>query len=131
MGTLRDRRVAVWVAIVIGAVESVTLLLAAGRNNQSALLAVLFSGWVLAPFAALAWANIASVGWRPAMQTTVHVTTVMIAVVSLALYARWIPMPAGSPNAFVFVATPPTMLVILVFVLSTARVVRGVREKQP
>lgn len=123
----RHRRLAVWVALILGGVESVSLLLKAGQRNPSALVAVLFSGWVLAPFAALAWANIASRRWSSDMESLVHGVTVLVSAVSLALYARWIPMPAGSPNAFVFVATPPAMVMILAFGFATVRALRGLR----
>jgi len=56
---------------------------------------------------------------------------VLVSVASLALYTRWIPWPAGSPNAFVFVATPPATLIVLVFVFGTMRVVRSVRAGEP
>lgn len=65
------------------------------------------------------------------MHAAVQVMTVLVSVVSLALYTRWIPMPAGSPNAFVFVATPPATLIVLVFAFGTAQVVRNARTGEP
>ncbi len=123
MSQIRDQRFAVWVALIIGAVESESLLRAAGRNNPSTLLLMLFSGWVLAPFAVLAWANIVTVR-RPVIEGRVHVITVLVVVMSLALYARLIPMPAGSAHVFVFVATPPATLFVLLFVFGATRIIQ-------
>ncbi len=121
---MRDQRFAAWVALIIGAVESESLLRAAGRNNPSSLLLVLFSGWVLAPFALLAWANIVTVR-RPVIETRVHIMTVLIVVISLTLYAGLIPMPAGSAHVFVFVATPPATIFLLLFVFGATWLVRA------
>lgn len=124
---MRDRRTLVWVALLLGALESVNLLHDAGRNNPSAFVAVAFTAWVLAPFAVLAWANIASLRWSPAMHTLVHIVTVAVSFITIALYARVIPMPTGSPNTFVFVATPPLTMVVFAFVAAVARTVRAAR----
>lgn len=128
MNSFRNRRTAVWVAMIIGAIESETMLLNAGKSPSS-LLVVLFSVWVLAPFAALAIAEVASSRWRPATQLALHALIIVIIAISLALYSRYIPMPAGSPNAFVFVATPPATLLALAFAFAGARIVtRNTRQ---
>lgn len=88
-------RTAVPIAAVAGAVGSIGFMLYAGRHNHSVILLALFTGWVLAPFVALLWAN---------TRAMLRGVTVAVALGSLAVYGydAWRP-PAKAAAAFLMV----------------------------
>ncbi len=90
----------------IGALGSLALTLFSGRGSPP-VLQVGFALWVLAPFAALAWANLVSLRWSTPVRISLASVTFVITLVSWALYGKLIPAPPGTAHAFVFVATPP------------------------
>ena len=94
------------VIAVVSALGSVVLTILAGRSTPRFLL-VLFIIWVVSPFAGMIYANILSKRWPVPTQIVLACVTLLIACASLAVYSKLIPPPAGSPNAFVFVAFPP------------------------
>jgi len=106
------------VAGVVGAVGSVALLLQAG--HPPFFLVVLFSGWVLFPFAALVAADLFSKAWHVRTRTTLHAATAIIAVATLVLYARAIAnMPAARPTPW-FVLVPPLSCLFAVVAVSAS-----------
>ena len=106
-GYLDLLRIVAQFAVVAGAVGSLGFMLRAGRRTPRFLL-VLFVIWVLSPFAALAWANIASRRWSILPRATVYCVTLVLTLGSLAIYGGLVVPPAGSPAAVVF-ATSQTM----------------------
>ncbi len=114
-------RVTALAAVAIGAAASVALLLRAGSRNSSLIFVVgLFIIWVLAPFAALAWANAVSTRWSRLTQVTLFAVTILVTLGSLAGYSGLIRKPEGSPNVFMFVAIPPVSLLGVAIVVSAA-----------
>jgi hypothetical protein len=107
-------------AAVVGAVGSVALMLYAGRANQHILVTVLFVFWVLAPFVTLAWANRMSVRWSFVARTTLHWTTLVITVGSLAIYVQRVLRPPRTTGAFVFVAVPVASCLLAAIAVSVA-----------
>lgn len=118
-GLLRILRIVALIGLVVGAVGSIVLMLNSGRNAPL-LLKVLFTIWVLSPFAALAGANWISRCWSVLLRATLYCLTIVITLISLAVYAKIIRPPAGSPNAFVFVAVPPGTWLVIGIVLTIA-----------
>ena len=100
-----------------GAVGSLTLMLRAGTHTPRLLL-VIFVFWILAPFAALAWAQSASKRWSISARSMLDSVTIVLALASLALYGGLIPAPAGSAHAFIFVAGPVASLVVVAIVVA-------------
>ena len=95
-------------AAVIGAIGSVWLMLSIG-SRAPLFLIILFIGWTLLPFAALAVANFISIRWSRLTRTMLYIITLVVALGSLALYAdvvfrppestpasRWLIVPAAS-----------------------------------
>src|SRR5258706_12078670 len=97
-------------------------MLREGRHTPRFLL-VLFVIWVLTPFVAIAWAIIVSKRWAALTRATLYWVTIVIAPVSLAIYGRLVSPPAGSPNAFVFVAVPPASCFLLSLVVLIAALI--------
>ena len=98
-------RPAAAVAAAAGALGSFVLMLRAGGRAPLYLIAA-FVAWVVAPFVALAWAIVVSARWAPRPRTAACWTTIVLAVLSLAVYARLVPAPRGTAPAFVFVMWP-------------------------
>lgn len=73
-------------ALVAGAAGSIALMLRAGSQQRSALLILLFTGWVLSPFLGLALANLRASRWPPRMRTALHATMIAVPCLCLALY---------------------------------------------
>ena len=117
------------IAMAVGAVGSIALFMSAATTTPR-LLIVLFWIWIMAPFAALAWAWRVSTRWSPLTQTTLYSVTTVIALVSLAFYARVLSPPAGSPRAAVFVAVPPLSLLLMTAALSIAALVSRRRSSR-
>jgi hypothetical protein len=114
--SLRLLRPAALTAALIGAVGSVGLVLRAGRTTPRVVL-VLMVIWVLAPFAALAWANIVAKGWSVLTQTTLYGVTLVVTVGALASYGSVIVPPAGSPRGFMFVIVPGLSWLLIVIAI--------------
>ena len=107
------------IAVVVGAVGSVGLMLRAGRNTPRLLL-VLFVIWVLSPFGALAWANTVSQRWSALTRATLYCVTLVVTLGSLAMYGGLIKRPAGTANAFMFVAVPPASWALIAIAVALA-----------
>lgn len=91
-----------------------------GGRDQPVLL-VLFTGWVLSPFAALILGDVLSRAWPVLLRATLHVLTLMVALFSLAMYAGAIPMPAGARPAAVYLMVPLGSWLIIAIVIPAAR----------
>ena len=90
------------VALAIGAIGSLVLLFMHGR--PSAFLLILFTGWVLAPFIGLAWADRLSARWAPSSRTWLYCLMIGTAVGSLTIYVYDVATSYG--RAVLFVAVP-------------------------
>jgi hypothetical protein len=80
-----------------------------------------FVAWVVAPFVALAWAVVVSARWAPRARMAACWTTIVLAALTLAVYARLIPAPRGTAPAFVFVAWPPASWLVIAAVALLVR----------
>jgi len=105
-GPLGVLRALALIAVVTGAAGSIGLMLFAGSRQRSLVLIGLFTGWVLSPFAALAWAGIVSKGWPSFARSTLYGGMLILTLASLLLYSGLIPMPPGSRPAAVFLVVP-------------------------
>jgi len=125
-------KVASLIAAVIGAGASVGLFLNASRTTPP-LLRILLGVWILAPFVALAWANLVSKHWSVLSRTALYCVTIIVALGASAFYDGLISTPTGSPRGFVFVAVPAgswlltAIVVLIAALLSTRRLPRSQR----
>ncbi len=108
--------------VVLGAAGSVILMIIDGKSAPRLVL-VLFIGWVATPWAMLAWAHVAAKRWTPLTRTTLYWVTLALVPISLAIYARIIPQPAGTPHAFMFVAAAPASWLLIATSLGAAALV--------
>jgi hypothetical protein len=111
------------VAVASGAVGSVGLMLRAGQRTPRLLL-VAFTLWVLSPFVALLWANLAAPRWSAVTRAALYGVTLAVSLGSWAAYGELVVIrPPGSPNAFLFVAVPPASWVFITAVVAMAALV--------
>jgi hypothetical protein len=120
-------RTVAMVSAIAGAVGSEILMMSVGRRSQP-LLTVIFFVWILLPFVALAWANVASRNWPPLVQVTLYSATLLIALGCLAFYGGVILPPAGSPRAFVFVMAPLASWALMLIVVPIAAAISRKRQ---
>ena len=118
-------RVAAPILMLVGAVGSVSLMLWAGRHNDSRLLPVLFAFWVLSPFAALVLADLFSKPWSAASRATLHCVTLVLTAVSLFIYGDVALGPPRAKTAFAFVVVPPLSWLLIGVVVTLAAFISG------
>jgi len=118
-------RTAAQIALVVGAIGSLAFMFREGQQTPRLLL-ILFTIWVLSPFAALLWANRLAKRWSVLTRATLYCVEILVALGSLAIYGEWIDVrPAGSANAFLFVAVPPASLLFSMIVVPIAAFMSG------
>ena len=113
-------RVAAMNASVAGAVGSFGLMLWVGRQNPSWILLILFTIWVLSPFAALLIVNIVSHRWGVIVRATIYCVTLALTPSSLAIYADVVLRPPESTPAFRFLVVPLASWLVLTIAVSIA-----------
>ena len=110
------------IAVASGAAGSLGLMFHVGHRQRSIILMALFTVWVLSPFAALLWADVLAKSWSLAARTTLHITAVVIALGSLAIYGVVALGPPRPQPAFWFLIVPlASWLVMVVVVPLSAR----------
>jgi hypothetical protein len=112
------------VAVVVGAAGSLGFLLRAGRSTPVVLL-LLFVGWVLLPFVALAWAVIRSKNWSVLTRTTLYGVMVVVTLGSLAAYGGFVAMLRGARPAAVFLMVPLASWLLMMIPVSIAAFASG------
>ena len=106
---------------LIGAGGSVGLMLAARQQAPYSLVA-LFVIWVLAPFAALLLGNKLSKRWPAIVRVTLYVATLVVSVISPAIYGYFILWPRQSTPAAPFVLVPPVTGLFSVIAVALAAI---------
>ncbi len=104
------------VALMVGAIGSLALMFIHGR--PSVFLLILFTGWVLAPFIGLAWADRLATGWPASSRATLYYLMLLVSVASLAAYGY--DVASGYGRAVWLVATPMGAWVLILIVLPIA-----------
>src|SRR6266852_3802067 len=92
------------IAVLAGAAVSLFCLLSAGRRTPRLLL-VLFVLWVLSPFMALAWANLASKRWSVVTRGTLYTVMLVLTLGSLDIY--------GAVTIGIARAKPPAVFLLV------------------
>jgi hypothetical protein len=117
------------IALVVGIIGSLIFMFRAGQHTPRLLL-VIFTIWVLSPFAALIWADKASKRWSALTRITLYCVTLIVTLGSLAIYSELVDVrPAGSANAFLFVIVPPVSLVFIMIVVPIAALISGMLSR--
>jgi len=124
--SLAGLRSAALVAVLFGSIGSVGLLRHAQQRTPP-MLVVLFVIWVVAPFVLLAVANLLSRRWSQHTGLTLYIVTLIVTVVSLAIYVDDNIAHRTARAAFVWVAVPPASVLVSVIAVGIAMVM----DKRP
>ena len=116
------------VALIGGAAGSVVLMMRAGSRQRSLALMLLFTGWVISPFLALAIANIRSATWQPLTRSALYGAMIGVSFISLSVYAVHALLP-GMKAGFIYLVVPAACWVLIAMALVTA-VVLGPKRTQ-
>ena len=102
-----------------GAVVSLGLMFYAGRHQQSIVLILLFTGWVLSPFGALLAAS--RISWRWAYLTHTILYTILMLLITIGSLVGYsgVLSPPGTPPAAVFLIVPFTSWVLIIIATAT------------
>jgi hypothetical protein len=114
--------------LATGALGSVGLMGFVGRHQRSALLLVLFTVWVLSPYAALAVGVALSTRWSVPIRRTLYTLTIVVALGSLAIYGTVAFGPPRPQPAFYFIVVPPSCWLLIAIVIPMAAVIAGRRN---
>ena len=100
------------------------MLSASHRKSQIIVLVVLFIGWTLLPFAALALADLWSKSWSATARVFLYRVTLVVSFTSLAAYVFVAAhLPAAQP-AFPFLVLPLAAWLVMAMAAVTARLAR-------
>lgn len=120
-------RTAARVALVAGAAGSVLLMMRAGARQRSIVLILLFTGWVLSPFLALALANARSAGWQPLTRTALYGAMLGVSFISMSVYGLHALIP-GMKSGFIYLVVPGACWVLIAVALATTAAISPKRR---
>jgi hypothetical protein len=129
-GYLTVLRIVALIALAVGAAGSVCLMAYAGRRNNSRILLLLFTIWVLSPWVAAGLAHMVSKRWTAAMRATLYAAMLLLTLGSLAIYAD---VAFGHPNVktgFIFLVVPFASWLLLGIIVATATILSGRRSRR-
>ncbi|MEO6245288.1 MAG: hypothetical protein ABIQ12_07610 [Opitutaceae bacterium] len=112
------------IAALVGAAGSLVFMFRVGKRNPSAVLIILFTVWVLMPFAAMVWASRCSKVWTDTARTFLHVLILILTLGSLLIYGD---VAFGAPRqqpAFMFLVVPFVSLLVLGVMTFASRVLQ-------
>jgi hypothetical protein len=115
-------RRATLLATLAGAAASLGFMLYAGRHNPSRLLVLLFSAWVLSPFAAAVLAWFKSERWSTMTRATLYMAMLVIVLLSVWVYGAVAPGHLRVKVGFVFLVVPLASWVLLVVAVAVSAV---------
>lgn len=115
------------VCSIVGAMGSLTLMFWTGRQNQSPMLMLMFTAWVLAPFALMALVQSKATQMPAVARVPLDWGTIAIGAGSLLVYGSNALFRYSTQGAFLFLVVPSAGLFVAGLALRTA--VRRARQK--
>ena len=115
------RRVAL-TAAVVGAAASLGLVLYAGRRNDSLILTLLFTVWVLSPYVAALRATMIARGWLALTQKALYAAILIFTLGALAIYGSCAFGLLRLKTGFVFLVVPFASWVLMAVFGVSARI---------
>ena len=105
---------------IIGAVGSLYFMFNASRNQNSILLIILFTGWVLSPFVGLFFAIKISNRWTINSRKLFYWLTMILTIGSLIAYSG-ILTPSKTKLTFLFLVIPLMSLLLIIIFIARVR----------
>ena len=115
--TIQPLRALALVTVLAGATSSLAFMLYVGRHNPSFVLMLLFTVWVLFPFAALIVASVFSRAWPVAAQKALYIVMLVVPLASLAIYGDVAFGPPRPKPAAAFLMVPLVSLLLSALVV--------------
>jgi hypothetical protein len=128
--SLRQLRATALIAALAGAGSSLGFMLYAGRRNNSRILLILFTLWVLSPYVILAVAEVVSKRWPVLTRAALYGVMLITALGSLAIYGYFALRPPRAQAAAVFVIVPPAAWLLIGTILPIAGLISGRRARR-
>lgn len=128
-GFLRLLRAVARIAVLIGALGSVSFTLRAGQRNPSRLLMVLFVIWVLSPFIATLFGNFMLRDGPMLTRAALYSVAMILSVVSLAIYGQVALGPPRPKTAFAFVVVPLLSWLLIALAVAVAAFISHRRSR--
>ena len=113
-------RAAAGVALVCGVVASLFFEIRGGRRNPSRLLIAGIALWVISPYLLLFIANAISRRWSTKGRLILYGLTMIVALVPLIFYGDQSLRPAHTSAAFLFIAIPPVLWLVIALAVALA-----------
>jgi len=113
--------------LLAGAAGSVLLMMRAGSRQRSVVLILLFTGWVLSPFIALALANVRARNWQPHMRTALYGAVLGVTFISISVYVLSAIIP-GTKAGFIYLVVPAACWLLIALAFATAALVSPKRR---
>lgn len=109
---------------IIGAAGSLYFMFSASGNQKSVLLIVLFTGWILSPFAGLFLAAKIYMRWTAPSRSLLYWLMIILTIGSLVAYSGAF-NTQKTKNAFRFLIVPfISWLILTMFILTSRRFLR-------
>ncbi len=111
-------------ALLLGAAGSVSLMARTGRNQQSLLLILMFTAWVLSPFVGLAVANAMRRRWAAPVHMAIYGAMLGVSFISLSVYMLNTLFTRHQPAA-AYLLVPAACWVLIGMAMGTALALGG------
>ena len=102
--------------LLAGAAGSLALMLRAGARQRSVVLILLFTGWVLSPFAALAFAELRATQWPARVRTALYASMIGVSGLCLAIYGMHA-VRGAMKAGFVYLVVPAAAWLLIAIAL--------------
>jgi hypothetical protein len=106
---------------IASAAASLIFMFMVGRHQKSALLMVLFTGWVASPFVALMYGHLVARNWVERRRKMLSILGVVLSVASVAVYADVALGPARAKPASFFLVVPAASWAVIAIAMAIAR----------
>jgi hypothetical protein len=118
-------RVAALGLALVGAIGSLGLMFYVGRRQQSLVLMVMFTVWVVSPFVGAVVAARVSSTWSPSTRATLYVAMMIVALGSLGIYAILAFGPPVAKAAAPFLIVPAASWLLMTIAVAIAAAASG------
>ena len=113
-----------WLATGASAASALASLSIIGQRQRSVILIVMFTVWVLLPYAGLAMGNVRARAWNPAAYRAVQYATILISLAAMARYVYVVVRPLASQPASTFLIVPVVSWIAIGIAVALAKRMR-------
>ncbi|MEO5583781.1 MAG: hypothetical protein ABIR66_13915 [Saprospiraceae bacterium] len=115
------------IAVLIASVGSLDFMYNGSHQQKSIILMLLFTGWVMLPFAGLLVFDTIAKSWSSRARNLLYWFILILSVASLIAYSGVL-LPSGTKTAFIFLVAPVISWLIIILVIMVSRYGRDQRD---